>query len=99
MAELKDVVNGLIEQTNSGKIAWEKTTSYWFTQCGRGKFTIWHDNTNLIYEAGPGIQFNTLGSGDVVQPLFDLLMEKYPPKTLTQDEALQDALECLTDHK
>ena len=97
MAELKDVVNELIEQTNKGELKWRKETNNWNVQCGTGSFVVGHDGLFLNYRPSNDYAFDLIGEGDAVRPLHDLLTKLLPPKSLTREEALEDALKCLTE--
>ena len=113
MVELKDVLYELIHQTANGDLPWkvDNLNHNWRANRGDCNFSVENTlNEGLILKVAwlfyPG-ETNVrplvnIGSGDSIKPLTDLLQEKYPfapPRRPTEDDALNAALECLTERK
>lgn len=107
MAEAKDVINALIENTKSGKLEWksEKSTiGNWTTQCDGVEFFVsGRAGEVTITVPIPGFTDNykseSLGSSS---ELLRILQENWPMALVhnpTREEVLQHALECLHEEK
>ena len=113
MAELKDVVYELIDQTSSGALQWQvdNLNHTWRAKRSDCDFSVQktsHEGLVLkvawfFYPGETNVRpVVSLGSGDSIKPLTDLLQAKYPfapPRRPTENDALRAALECLTEHR
>ena len=112
MATLDDVLKPLVEQTESGDLKWElnPNSQLWTAKAGNCDFRVEKVSPEELalkvswrfYGGANTKQVETVGKGKDIQPLTDLLQEKYPyvaPTRPTVDDFLKVAVDCLTEHK
>ena len=92
MAELKDVVQELVEKTKSGELEWDPSERSWITEYRDCTFVVFTNGQMRFRSDESGLV--ELGSAD--QNLTSLLASMAPYKPYPLDEALKIALECLT---
>ena len=104
MAELKEVLSGLIDKTKSGELKWKVTLDRpaWIVEHDSCRFWVENNKLDVLWDFHKHptrIARVEIGSVENIKPLTDLLQEMYPfvePPVPTADDALQAALDCLT---
>ena len=104
MAELKEVLSGLIDKTKSGELKWkvEFNQRIWTAEHDNCRFRIRNNDLEVVwnfYKHPTQRASVEIGSGENIKPLTDLVQGMYPfivPAKPTADDALQAALDCLT---
>ena len=104
MATIEDVVAQLVKRTESGDLKWKPfyvgsgTTPFnWQVANGGCRFTVnTGAGTELILASETGVGSHTIGKGKQISSLIEVLQTKFGGKSMTHDEALAIALDCLT---
>lgn len=100
MADIKDVVVGLVERTEKRELDWglDYGSTCWTVQYQDCRFGVYPDLPRLAiwWERG-GKNRSQLFDGADVKPLADLLGDKFPFEEVTADDAIKIALKCLSE--
>ena len=100
MEELREIVQELIMRTREGEFKWTpwNESLVWSVEYNSCGFWV-HSYTDQL-EFAPSMDSGlilSLGSGEVVHPLCEVLDRMYPFKKMyTKDRAIQAASECLS---
>ena len=93
----KDIVAELISKTRSGVMQWHPqaegmSTGLWYSHSECGSFVVQRDGVLEISTAGNNSIISEIPQ---IQELVDVLSERFKAYTISDDEALENVLECL----
>ena len=97
MTELSQLVDKLISVTRKGLIEWENHSYGWILRDGPSMLIVYRYEygPSMLFKLNPEYPYGRLGRGDDLNPIVECLMEISPPRSITREEAMQYAHDCL----
>ena len=101
MSEFKDVVNKLIEKTESGELSWRALDRSWTSHHDDFDFWIYPEpNLSLVIMKLVGqVMIDRKFVGSELVLLVDMLQSKFPKTKVSDVELLSSAFDCLDNFR
>lgn len=105
MPKVGDVVQKLVEKTQSGELVWKNNHRVMYRTAEYCNLTFRLStpldrkmyNLTVFWDSENESDSSTIGFKDEMDPLVELLDELYPFKKTTKGQAVKLALKCLSD--
>ena len=101
MAELKDIIEELVNKTKGGQLKWSNyQNQFWILTHQNCNFTVFQngpvsETMTITWNSATSSQSQNHDDKETISPLFDLLNQLYPPQKVNPEEGLKIALDCL----